>query len=122
MLLKLIMFAALLAGLAYGAMEVGGWWGALGIIMVASCFTAGVIGLLTRQRAEAVRALLLQCGALLGLVGGVVGVWFLPWTVAGYQASWSNFIYGALAGALLGMGVVMLLDMLIQRIGSAARR
>lgn len=109
MLLFVIVFvlvALLLAGVALVALLII-------VLAVAGALALGVmsasalIGLTTGRFGLALRALLVQCGVVAGIVGGVLCAALLKVLSNDQGMGWFVLIYGALAGA--GVGAVLAL-------------
>ena len=109
MLTVIVLVGGLLLALSLGALA-----GVVGIAAFAILATAAIIGFITRRPAEAVRALLAQCAAFVGFWAGLAGTWLYEFAGPGRFDSWMNLVYGALAGALLGMIAGMQLSKLLQ--------
>jgi hypothetical protein len=70
-----------------------------------------MVGFLTRSRAEGIRAFLLQAGVLTGMPAGAACAWLGRTLVTGNAGGWPVAVVGALAGAVAGIAVALLLDL-----------
>ena len=73
--------------------------------------TSVIVGFLTSSRAEGIRAFLLQAGVLTGMPAGAACAWLGRTLVTGTAGAWPIAIIGALAGAIAGISVALLLDL-----------
>jgi hypothetical protein len=104
----------------------------LAIGLVACCIAAmlvalGVlsssvlVGLLSHRPSVGFRAFLLQCGVLAGAPAGAVCAWLAHSIFASYGSDWLILVYGALGGALTGIGIALLLAFISDRVQRWAR-
>jgi len=70
-----------------------------------------IVGFRSRSSAEGIRAFLLQCGVLAGIPAGAVCAWLGQSLVTGTPGGWPVTVCGALAGAIAGIVVALLLDL-----------
>jgi hypothetical protein len=78
--------------------------------------TSFIIGFLTRSRAEGIRAFLLQAGVLIGIPAGAASAWLGQTLVTGAAGGWPVATCGALAGAIAGILVALMLDVVSQHL------
>jgi hypothetical protein len=78
--------------------------------------TSVMVGFLSRSRARGVRALLLQVGLFSGIPAGVACAWLGRTLVTGENGGWPVVFCGAIAGALAGVVVALLLDFASHRL------
>jgi hypothetical protein len=75
-----------------------------------------VVGLLRGSSKAGVRVFLLQCGCLAGIPAGIVCAWLAHSIFEAYDSSWLVFLYGALGGALAGLIIALLMDVIFRRV------
>jgi hypothetical protein len=75
-----------------------------------------VVGLLSRRPAVGIRAFLLQCGVLAGAPAGAVCAWLAHSIFASYGSDLLILLYGALGGALTGLGIALLVALIFQHV------
>jgi hypothetical protein len=85
----------------------------LGLGVVSSSFG---IGLRSGRPAIGFRAFLLQCGILAGVPAGALCAWSGQALYTAYGSGWAVPVYGAVAGAITGLLVALLLDCFTRRL------
>lgn len=80
----------------------------LGMGVLSSSF---IVGFRSRSSAEGIRAFLLQCGVLAGIPAGAACTWLGQSLVTGTPGGWPIVVCGALAGAIAGIVVALMLDL-----------
>lgn len=78
--------------------------------------TSLMVGFLSRSRARGVRAFLLQVGLFSGIPAGVACAWLGRTLVTGENGGWPVVFCGAIAGAVAGVVVALLLDFASHRL------
>ncbi len=73
------------------------------------------IGVRSGRPSAGLSAFLLQCGLLGGIPAGAVCAWLGQSFFAAYGSGWPVLIYGALGGALSGLIVALLLQVVAHR-------
>src|SRR5688572_18130461 len=112
--LLLLVFGCVMAaivgiGIAIGlvACAIGGILIGLGIIS-----SSVLVGISTGRPAHAFRAFFWQCGLLLGIPAGAVLAWLGGMVVKLGGNQWAIILFGALGGALAGVIVAIMLDVI----------
>jgi hypothetical protein len=85
----------------------------LGLGVVSS---SAFIGLRTGRPALGIRVFLLQCGLVAGIPAGAVCAWLAQSFFEAYGAGWPVLVYGALGGAVGGVLVALLVDVISRQV------
>jgi hypothetical protein len=115
------LFGLLFLGVVLVLAGVGIAIGLVACVLVGALLGLGVIssslfvGVRSGRRAG-FRLLLVQCGFWGGLPAGVVCVWCAQSFVAGYGSGWPALAFGAAGGAVAGVIVALLFDLLLARL------
>lgn len=86
------------------------------LVAVGVLSSSVVIGLVARRSSAGVRAFLFQCALLLGIPSGVLCAWLAHWTFSAPASVWLISFYGALGGAVAGVVLALLLDLVFRRL------
>jgi hypothetical protein len=99
-------------GLAVGLAAIGI---TAGLISLGVLSSSVLIGLRTGRTESGIRALLIQCGILLGIPSGAVLAWMAKQLTDQIGQDWYIAAYGALGGAVAGLTLALLLDALSRK-------
>ena len=87
----------------------------VGMGVVSSSF---LIALRSGRPSAGIRAFLLQCGILAGIPAGAICAWLGEHFLAAMGSDLPVLLYGAMGGALAGVTVAFMLDVISVRIGA----
>lgn len=115
LLLVCVMLVLIGVGIALGLVASAFAGLLLGAGMLSSSL---LVGLHSGRAADGIRALLLQCGVVIGVPAGAVCAWLGSSLIAELQGvvDWPVIVGGGLAGAVAGLLVALALDTMSRRL------
>ena len=86
-----------------------------GLVLAGTVSSSVALGIFTRRPATAVRAFLLQCGVLSGLLAGAGLTWLCVPYIEPLERNGTTIGLGSLAGALSGVVVALVTDYIFRK-------